>query len=407
MRIALISEHASPLAGLGDRYAGGQNAHVAALARSLARLDHPVRVYTRWESADTPPVVRTPDGVEVVHVPAGPPEPVPRDDLLPFMGEFGRFLAADWHRTGTPDVVHAHFWMSGLAAVRAARRWRLPVVQTYHALGTVKRRHQGPADTSPPGRIRLERMLGRTVRHVLAQCADERTELLAMGVPEARIRVVPSGVDVDRFTPDGPAAPRSPHRARILAVGRLVPRKGFDDLIRALPLLPNAEAVIVGGPPAERLDADPEARRLRQVAAECGVADRVVLVGAVPQERMPDFYRSADVLACTPWYEPFGLTPLEAMSCGVPVVACATGGLTDTVVDGVTGALVPAGDRGALVDALDKLLSDPALRARYGAAGRMRACTGYAWTQTAAAVAGVYREAARQDADDRAWTVVA
>ncbi|NED52851.1 glycosyltransferase family 1 protein, partial [Micromonospora aurantiaca] len=144
MRIAMISEHASPLAVLGGEDAGGQNTHVAELSAALAAAGHDVRVYTRLDAVDLPVSVRTPDGYEVVHVPAGPAEPVAKDDLLPYMPAFGQWLADRW-RTGDwqPEVVHAHFWMSGLAGLAAARRAGVPAVQTYHALGTVKRRHQG------------------------------------------------------------------------------------------------------------------------------------------------------------------------------------------------------------------------------------------------------------------------
>ncbi|HEX8628342.1 MAG TPA: glycosyltransferase, partial [Catenuloplanes sp.] len=316
MRIAMISEHASPLAALGGHDAGGQNTHVAELSAALAEIGHDVRVYTRRDSPDLPTMVMM-GGVAVVHVPAGPPEPIPKDELLPYMGEFGQWLVAQW-RGGewSPAVAHAHFWMSGLAAVTAARQCQIPVVQTFHALGTVKRRHQGAMDTSPAQRVGYERALGRAVDRVIVQCQDEVGELLRLGVPRSRMAMVPSGVDSDRFTPDGPVMPRDPDRPRILSVGRLVERKGFGDMIRALRYVPGAECVLVGGPPEAELAADPYARRLRALAEQCKVADRVRLVGAVPQADMPRWYRSADVLAATPWYEPFGLTPLEAMACG-------------------------------------------------------------------------------------------
>ncbi|HEX6968697.1 MAG TPA: glycosyltransferase [Micromonosporaceae bacterium] len=393
MRIAMISEHASPLALLGGEDAGGQNIHVAELSMALAAAGHDVRVYTRRDRADLPAAVRMPGGVAVLHVPAGPPEPIPKDALLPFMEEFGRWLAAEWRRGGwVPDVAHAHFWMSGIAALAASRRTGVPVVQTYHALGTVKRRHQGSADTSPPGRIGHERVLGRTVDRVIAQCRDELRELARMGVPRSRVTVVPSGVNEQLFAPIGPVAPRDPDRPRILTVGRLVERKGFQDVIRALRHVPEAECVVVGGPPAAGLDADPQARRLRAIAESCRVADRVRLVGAVPKEEMPAWYRSADVLVAAPWYEPFGLTPLEAMACGVPVIAAAVGGLKDTVVHGRTGDLVPARDPRVLGAAIRRLLDDEVRRFAYATAALDRVRRHYTWPGTAAALDAVYTE---------------
>ena len=383
MRIAMISEHASPLAALGGTDAGGQNAHVAELSAALAGQGHEVRVYTRRDDPDPPPVVGI-DGYQVVHVPAGPAEPVAKDDLLPYMGDFAEWMAADW-RTWLPDVAHAHFWMSGLAAVTAGRACEVPVVQTYHALGSVKRRHQGAADTSPKHRIAYERQLGRAVDRVIVQCQDEIRELLLLGLPRTGMTLVPSGVNTERFRPDGPAEPRT-GRARILSVGRLVERKGFEDLIRAMVHVPGAEAVIVGG----RQEDEPYAHRLRELAERCRVADRVRLVGAVPAADMPRWYRSADVLAAAPWYEPFGLTPLEAMACGVPVVASAVGGLTDTVVDGVTGDLVPARDPRALGVALRRLITDDVRRVSYAAAALDRAGHSYSWRRVATQLAAVY-----------------
>ncbi|WP_320068028.1 glycosyltransferase [Micromonospora sp. RTGN7] len=395
MRVAMISEHASPLAVLGGEDAGGQNTHVAELSAALVAAGHDVRVYTRRDAVDLLGTVRGPDGYDVVHVPAGPAEPVAKDALLPHMPAFGRWLVDRW-RGGdwAPDVIHAHFWMSGLAALTAGRRTGVPVVLTYHALGTVKRRHQGVQDTSPPGRIGHERELGRSVDRVVAQCQDEVGELVRMGVPRSRITVVASGVNLGTFAPLGPAAERGPGRARILTVGRLVERKGFQDVIRAMPLVPEAECVVVGGPPEGLLETDPHARRLRALAGSCGVADRVTLVGAVPREEMGRWYRSADLLVAAPWYEPFGLTPLEAMACGVPVVGTAVGGLTDTVLDGVTGDLVPARDPGALGAAIRRLLDDRIRRFAYAGAARDRARRSYSWPAAAERLAELYGQVA-------------
>jgi D-inositol-3-phosphate glycosyltransferase len=203
--------------------------------------------------------------------------------------------------------------------------------------------------------------------------------------------VVPSGVDGERFAPHGGAVPRTPGRRRVMAVGRLVPRKGFDDLIRAVAAMDAVELVIVGGPPGG-VHTDPEGRRLTELADRLGAAARVRLVGAVPAAQMPAWYRSADVLACTPWYEPFGLTPLEAMACGVPVVAYAVGGLRDTVLDGVTGDQVEPGNVSALIAALKTLLTDERRRRRYAGAAVALARSRYAWDAAAARLADIYAD---------------
>lgn len=381
MRIAMVSEHASPLAALGGVDAGGQNVYVAALAAGLARLGHDVVVYTRRDDARLPDVVELAPGAHVVHVPAGPPSLLPKDDLAPYMDEFGRWLARDWAHRGVPDLVHAHFWMSGIAARRAAETMQIPVVQTFHALGAVKRRHQGSADTSPTGRLAAENELVAAADLVLATCRDERAELLALGGDPSRIDVVPCGVDLDAFVPAPP--PAGDRRPRIVALGRLVERKGVDVVVRALAELPDAELVVAGGPARAELDRDPEALRLRALARELGVAERVELLGRVDHDDAAALLATADVVACTPWYEPFGMVPLEAMACARPVVGSAVGGLLDSIEDGVTGLHVPPRDVAGTAAALRTLLADPELAARMGRAGRERVERLFGWRHVA------------------------
>jgi glycosyltransferase involved in cell wall biosynthesis len=393
----MVSEHASPLAVLGGVDAGGQNVHVAALSKALADRGHEVAVYTRRDDPGLPERVPAHPGVTVVHVPAGPARVLPKDDLLPYMAEFGRWLAEDWVRPGAgaariPDLVHAHFWMSGLAAWRAARQVGVPVAQTFHALGSVKRRYQGADDTSPPERLAAERAVGRGVDLIVATCRDEVTELGRMGVRGTPVHVVPCGVDTDLFTPDGPVAARDPrHPVRLVTIGRLVPRKGVATAVEALADLPGTELLVAGGPAADDLAADAEAVRLRDRAAELGVADRVRLLGRVAHEELPALIRSADAVVATPWYEPFGIVPLEAAACGVPVVGSAVGGLLDSVEDGVTGRLVPARDPVAVARAVRELATDPLRRRRAGQAARRRAITRFSWERVAEATEDAYR----------------
>ena len=311
MRIAMVSEHASPLAVLGGVDAGGQNVHVAALAAALARRGAEVVVHTRRDDPHLPDRVRFAPGVTVEHVTAGPQERLPKDELLPHMDEFAVRLRRSW-LTRPPDVVHAHFWMSGRAALAAGHPLGLPVVQTFHALGVVKRRHQGAKDTSPPERVAVERAIIRQADAIVATCSDEVFELARLGADLHRTTVVPCGVDLDRFTPHGPAAPRPPDRHRLVVVSRLVERKGIGNAISAVASVSGAELVVAGGPQASRLAGDSQARRLVALAEELGVADRVHLLGRVDQADLPALLRSADVVVCVPWYEPFGIGPARS-----------------------------------------------------------------------------------------------
>jgi glycosyltransferase involved in cell wall biosynthesis len=219
MRVSLVSEHASPLATLGGVDAGGQNVHVAELARGLGRRGHQVTVHTRRDDPGLPSLCRFAQGVTVHHVDAGPPAVVPKDRLLPHMPAFADRLDEAWRRS-PPDVVHAHFWMSALASLDAARPLGIPVAQTFHALGVVKRRHQGAADTSPPERLEIEREIVAGVDRIVATCTDEVFELLRLGADRRRISVVPCGVDLDVFEPNGPALARRPGMRRLVTIGR-------------------------------------------------------------------------------------------------------------------------------------------------------------------------------------------
>jgi glycosyltransferase involved in cell wall biosynthesis len=389
----MVSEHASPLAVLGGEDAGGQNVHVAALATALARRGAEVNVFTRRDDPGLARRVRLAPGVVVQHVDAGPPRPIPKDELLPHMDAFAAELRHAW-RTDPPDVVHAHFWMSGKASLEAARPFGLPVLQTFHALGVVKRRHQGDKDPSPRSRLQIETGIARQADRILATCSDEVFQLVRLGAEMRRITVVPCGVDLELFRPDGPAAERDPDRPRLLAVSRLVERKGIGDVIAALPGLPAAELLIAGGPAIEHLDIDPGARRLSRLARRHGVSKRVRLLGGVEREALPALYRSADLVVCVPWYEPFGMVPLEAMACGVPVVAAAVGGLVDTVVDGVTGRHVPPRRPGVLASVLGELLQDRAGLRALGRAGVRRARRRYGWDRVAARTLEAYESVA-------------
>ena len=385
LKVAMVSEHANPLATFGGADTGGQNVYVSALSQALAQRGVEVMVYTRREQPDAPQQAPLAPGVTVELVDAGPAKRIPKDDLWPeIMGEFADQLSQAWSKN-RPDVIHSHFWMSGWAALKSGRPLGIPVSHTFHALGAVKQRHQGEADTSPPARIQVERDIIQQVNRVVATCSDEVKELEQLGADRQRVTVIPCGVELELFRPDGPVADRKPGLHRVVTVSRLVPRKGAATVVEALPYLPeNTEVVVAGGPTPEQLPTDPEAQRLLSIARELNVSDRLDVRGRIlAREDIAALIRSADVFACVPWYEPFGIVPVEAMACGAPVVGSAVGGLLDTIVDGVTGFHVPPQDPVQLSQKISLLLNNSEDRKTMAAAAAARAQSDYSWARIA------------------------
>lgn len=393
MRIAMVSGHASPLADPGGSRWGGQTGHVDALSRALGAAGHEVEVWTRRDSPGLSASVLLHPGVTLRHIDAGPPVPLDPDRLVPHLPRVATALEDAWV-ADPPDVVHAHFWLSGLAAVAAAARLGIPVVQTFHELGHVEQRHRGEPAGGPRGRVSAERVIAGRAAQVIATCSDEVVELGRLAVPRTRIAVVPSGVDADEFTPDGPASARDPDVPRLLSVGGLERHRGADELIRALGRVPRAELLVAGGPDPDAAEGDADLRRLRGTAAAAGVSRRVRFLGAVARHRLPGLMRSADAVVCVPWYEPSGTVALEAMASGRAVVASAVGGIGDAVVDGVTGVQVPPRRPDRLAAALRTLLAQPAMLQAFGIAGRDRALACFGWDRTAAATARAYEQVA-------------
>ena len=398
----MISEHASPLAALGGEDSGGQNVYVAEMAAHLGAMGHQVDVFTRRESALLPTVVPLGEGVRIVNLPAGPARKVPKDDLFPLMPEFRDALYRFARSSAAYDLVHANFWMSGWVACEAKRDLGLPFAQTFHALGEIKRREQGAADTSPPERKATELRIVNEVDCILATCPAEVEELTELyGANSAKLSIVPCGVDIRAFQPverrEARAELRLLNKPTLVYVGRLVPRKGVDTLVEAFALLPvhlETQLVIVGGEPGVEPGGSSEATRLGALADALGVAERVAFAGSRPQRELHRYYSSADVAVSVPHYEPFGMTPLEAMACATPVVGSEVGGIKTSVADDETGYLVPPKDPEALANRLLLLLSNAEVREHMGRAARRRIEEHYTWQRVAALAAEAFEKVA-------------
>ena len=402
-KIALISDHASPLAQLGSVDAGGQNVYVAQIAAELGSRGIEVDVFTRRDAPGMPPSVRWRPNVQVIHVPAGPSRFVPKEQLLPYMGEFARYMTRSFRAQVCPyDIVHANFFMSGMVAMQLKRDAAVPFAMTFHALGRVRRQFQGASDGFDDSRFTIEEHLMAEADAIVAECEQDQVDMVTLyGAPREKIECVPCGIDPEEFWYEPNARGLLGIDANeyvVLQLGRMVARKGVDNVIRAVALLAethgiSARVIVVGGnSPDPDPHLTPELGRLMQVACDAGVADRITFTGSRAREQLPLYYSAADVFVTTPWYEPFGITPLEAMACARPVIGANVGGLKSTIVHGRTGFLVPPQDPAALAARLATLHRNPSLARRMGEAGRRRATSRYTWQRVVDQLTEVYEK---------------
>ncbi len=366
--VAFISEHASPLANLGGVDTGGQNVYVAQLARFLTNENYQVDIYTRMEDIEQLPVVNWLPGIRVIHIKAGPATVIPKEELMPYMPEFRDNMLDYIASHGLEyQLLHANFFMSGWVAAQIKAALDIPYTITFHALGHIRKIHQGANDKFPADRILIEREVAAMADSVIAECPQDRDDLINYyKVPAEKITVIPCGFSEEEFSPVDKSEARRKlgfqlNEPLILQLGRMVPRKGVDNVVKALGLMrgKGVKLMIVGGE-SEHPDpiTCPETRRLSQLAKEHGVFNQVHFAGRKQREQLRYYYSAADIFITTPWYEPFGITPLEAMACGTPVIGANVGGIKYSVVDGETGALIAPNDPHALANKVMELLED-------------------------------------------------
>lgn len=404
MKIALVTLQGNPFGQTPEAGPDRQDQRLASLVTALAEQDHDVTVYARRDSDGQPEKSEPAPGVTVEHVPAGPARDLPADSLAPHAAEFGQYLARHW-QDRAPDVAHAYFWTSGLAALAGARDLGVPVVQTFLSLQASDPAAAPPVQAQPAraktrsghgggtARLRLEPVIARSVRAVLASSSSEMSALAKLGVRRDSVRLIPRGVDTGAFSPEGPVASRG-SRPRLLCVAPLAPNQGVDVAVRALADIPEAELVIAGGPEHGKLRGDKAYRALLRLASDLNVRDRVIFHGGVSDTDLPALLRSADLLVDAPTGEPFATVALEAMACGTPVVASAIGSHLDTIIDGTTGLLVPPGRPGLIAQRIRTLLASPMLLEGFGIAAVDRARARYSWDRIGQETLAIYERSA-------------
>jgi D-inositol-3-phosphate glycosyltransferase len=401
-QIAFISEHASPLAALGGVDSGGQNVYVAETAKQLAALGFDVDIFTRWDDPQTSEIVRWQPKIRVIHVRAGKIEKLPKEELLQHMPEFrDEIIGFILNGRKRYSVIHAHFFMSALVAAEIKKILNIPFVVTFHALGIIRRIFQGTQDGFSPDRINIEKRIVQEADHIIAECPQDKNDLIEYYYADAeKVVVIPCGFSNEEFYPVGKQAARQRLNIGltekiILQLGRMVQRKGVDNVIRSLTHLMrngcDCKLVIVGGETyADYFETDPEIQRLKDIATSEGVVDNIIFAGRKNREELKFYYSAADIFITTPWYEPFGITPLEAMACGVPVIGSNVGGIKYSVADGKTGFLVPPKDPVALAEKIAVLLNDSELLEAMKINALRRVNTMFTWRNVCYQLRDVY-----------------
>jgi D-inositol-3-phosphate glycosyltransferase len=403
-KIAFISEHASPLASLGGVDSGGQNVYVAELAKYLAKAGFHIDIFTRWDDATQDKVVYWQTGIRVIHVKAGPVATIPKEELLQYMPEFKDDMVTFITEEQIDyALIHANFWMSALVAQWLKQQLSIPFVVTFHALGFVRQLHQGKDDKFPAERIQIETDIVQSADAIIAECPQDRTDLITYyNAPVEKITIIPCGFSPKEFYPVNREIActllhLNPEEHILLQLGRMVPRKGVDNVVQALGKLKNTgkpyRLVVVGGETDDPNPAScPEIARLQKIAEEQGVSDKITFVGRKNRKMLKYYYSAADVFISTPWYEPFGITPLEAMACGTPVIGSNVGGIKFTVEDGKTGFLVPPNNPAALALKVKTLVNNPLLMQEMKTASIQRVNKHFTWKNVAVLVSKLYQQ---------------
>jgi D-inositol-3-phosphate glycosyltransferase len=407
MRIAMLSYHTCPLATLGGKDTGGMNVYVRELTKQFGRMGIRVDVFTRSQDEHVPHVLHDLGyGNRVVHIPAGPEIPLPKDMLAAFIPEFvANILAFAANKGFQYDLIHSHYWMSGIAAEQLRAAWGAPIVHMFHTLGHMKNRIAGLGEVEGDYRITGEKRVLAAADRLIAATPAELAQLQWLyGCDTSKISIIPPGVDLTHFYPIRKEEAREyagiPLNDRnILFVGRVEPLKGIDTLLQSISMMTGFGIVnrktlsvtIIGGEPdAPEGELTREMARLHELRARYGIGDVVTFLGKRSQDTLPYYYSAADAVVMPSHYESFGMVALEAMACGTPVVASEVGGLAFLIKDGETGFHIRDDSPDELCDRLTALITNLTLREQMGRNARQHAQQ-YGWQLIAGQLLEVYR----------------
>jgi len=384
MRIAMLSYHTCPLATLGGKDTGGMNVYVRDLTRELGRQGVGVDVFTRSQDEHVPHVLHDLGfGNRIVHIPAGPETPLSKEKLAEHIPTFIQGIQKfSESKQMEYDIIHSHYWLSGLAGLELRKIWQVPMIQMFHTLAVMKNRvARGDEESESQLRVQAEQKLMQKSDRIVAATQAELAQLQWLHRADTkRIRVIPPGVDTTHFYPipkdEALEFIGTPAKyCMLLYVGRIEPLKGIDTLFEAMAILkregfldinPLCLAIIGGDPQVSREEMSSEMERLHSLQESLGIGDLVTFLGRRAQDTLQYYYSAAEIVVVPSHYESFGMVALEAMACGTPVIASETGGLAFLVKHGETGFHVPAADPNALANQLKELMMDEILRARVG-----------------------------------------
>lgn len=405
--IAFISIHGDPLARLGGSHHGGQNVFVKELSRYLGALGLSVDVYSRWENTEQPKEEKYSRGTRVIRIPVGPSESIQKEKIVALLGELASWIPTYQIQNGlTYKLVHSHYYFSGAVGIHLKNTWGIPLVHTFHSLGAVKGEALGEKDKSPRVRFEIERKICHSADRIIATSPQEKTDLVDYYQTDpTKISIIPAGVNLDLFQPLPQEESRteiafSADEFLITYVGRLEERKGIETLLKAIYLAddPEIQAVVVGGPPTDKpflswkeLSEDPF-RKYSALIDEYGIEKQVTFTGGKPQEQLSKYYSAGDVTVVPSYYEPFGMTAIEAMACGSSVIASRVGGLKTTVKENIVGALFEPRNASQLAEKLKILKDQPSMNAELRKNARPYVEESFGWKSVSKAVAGVYQE---------------